>query len=172
MKMWTVFHGRLRYFHDIRIGDIDSERMKVHVHLGKGGKDRFVTLPEVTLNALRQYWATHRNGALIFPRGKRVADKRNARLVMDRSGVQKAIKAIVKSCNIHKNITTRSLRHCYGAHLLEAGVSLRAIQHEMGHESPNTTALYTQLTDVAHDNTNALINAHVGRLTLTLDGQV
>lgn len=154
----------------LRIGDIDSERMKVHIHLGKGGKDRFVTLPEVTLNALRHYWASHRNAALIFPQGKSVEDKRNAKQIMDRSGVQRAIKAIVKSCNIHKAITTRSLRHCYGAHLLEAGVDLRAIQHEMGHESPKTTALYTQLTEVAHDNTQVLINAHVGRLTLTLDG--
>ena len=64
---------------------------------------------------------------------------------MPRSGVQRAIKSIVRSCNIHKAITPHSLRHCYGTHLLEAGVSLRALQHKMGNESPNTTALYTQL---------------------------
>ena len=90
----------------------------------------------------------------------------------DRGGVQRAIKAIVRSCNIHKAITTHSLRHCYGTHLLEAGVNLRAIQQQMGHESPKTTALYTQLSDVTEGNTNALINAHVGALSLTLDGVV
>ena len=67
---------------NLQIGDIDSERMKVHIHLGKGGKDRFVTLPEVTLKALRLYWTTHRHCALIFPRGKNIEDQRNARLSM------------------------------------------------------------------------------------------
>lgn len=156
----------------LQIGDIDSERMKVHIHLGKGRKDRFVTLPETTLKALRQYWVTHRHCTLIFPRGKNVEQQHSASLAMPRSGVQRAIKAIVKSCNIHKAITPHSLRHCYGTHLLEAGVSLRAIQLEMGHESPKTTALYTQLSDVAQSNAKALINAHVDGLSLTLDGQV
>ena len=55
----------------LKVGDIDSDRMKVHIRQGKGKKDRFVLLPEVTLNALRRYWATHRNPKLIFPGGKR-----------------------------------------------------------------------------------------------------
>lgn len=91
---------------------------------------------------------------------------------MDRGGLQKSLKAIVKSCGIHKSITTHSLRHCYGAHLVEAGLNLRAIQQEMGHECPKTTALYTQLTDVTHDNTEKVINRLVCRLNLKLDGEV
>jgi len=49
---------------NLRVGDIDSERMKVHIRQGKGRKDRFVTLSEVSLQALRDYWATHRNPQL------------------------------------------------------------------------------------------------------------
>jgi integrase/recombinase XerD len=56
--------------------------------------------------------------------------------------------------------------------LVEAGLNLRAIQQEMGHECPKTTALYTQLTEVAHQNTSQLINRLVNRLKLKLDGEV
>jgi site-specific recombinase XerD len=157
---------------NLQVGDIDSERMKVHVRLGKGQKDRFVVLPEVTLNALRQYWATHRNPIFIFPGGKSAEARQAARIVMDRGGLQKSLKVIVKSCGIHKHVTPHSLRHCYGAHLVETGLNLRAIQQEMGHECPKTTALYTQLTEVAHQNTSRMINRLVNRLHLNLDGEV
>lgn len=53
-----------------RVGDIDSERMKVHIRQAKGKKDRYVTLPELSLEALRRYWATHRNAQLLFPLGR------------------------------------------------------------------------------------------------------
>ncbi|MFV0276405.1 MAG: tyrosine-type recombinase/integrase [Parahaliea sp.] len=53
---------------NLRVGDIDGERMKVHIRQGKGCKDRFVTLPTISLQALRRYWASHRNPDLLFPR--------------------------------------------------------------------------------------------------------
>lgn len=157
---------------NLQVGDIDGERMKVHVRLGKGKKDRFVILPEVTLQALRAYWVTHRNPQFLFPTGKTAELRHAATLPMDRSGLQKSFKVIVKSCGIHKHVTPHSLRHCYGAHLVETGLNLRAIQQEMGHECPKTTALYTQLTEVAHQNTGKMINRLVSRLRLTLDGEV
>jgi integrase/recombinase XerD len=91
---------------------------------------------------------------------------------MGRSGLQRSIKAIARSCNIHKGVTIHTLRHCYGAHLVEAGLNLRAIQHELGHDSPKTTALYTQLTAPAQQNTVKIINTMVSRLTIKLDGEV
>jgi integrase len=156
----------------LRISDIDSQRMKVHVHLGKGQKDRFVTLPKTTLAALRNYWSSHRNPLWIFPAGTTAKLRYAATGAMNRGGLQKSIQVIVKDCGIRKRVTIHSLRHCYGAHLVEAGLHLRAIQHEMGHDSPKTTALYTQLTDVAHQDSAILINALVNRLDLTLDGEV
>jgi site-specific recombinase XerD len=86
---------------------------------------------------------------------------------MDRGGVQKSLKAIATSCGIRKHVTPHTLRHCYGALLVEAGVNLRAIQHEMGHEQPNTTALYTQLTQGAHADTGKLINGMLAPLQLS-----
>ena len=157
---------------NLKVGDIDSERMKVHVRQGKGRKDRFVILPEVSLQALRAYWVTHRNPQLLFPGGKTAELRHDATLPMDRGGLQKSFKVIVKSCGIYKHVTPHSLRHCYGAHLVETGLNLRAIQQEMGHECPKTTALYTQLTEVAHQNTSKMINRMVNRLHLNLDGEV
>jgi integrase/recombinase XerD len=157
---------------NLRVGDIDSERMKIHVRMGKGKKDRFVTLPDASLKALRAYWVTHRNPQLLFPNGKTAEIRHNATAPMDRGGLQKSFKVIVKSCGIHKQVTPHSLRHCYGAHLVETGLNLRAIQQEMGHECPKTTALYTQLTEAAHQNTSQLINRLMNRLKLKLDGEV
>jgi integrase/recombinase XerD len=157
---------------NLRVGDIDKERMKVHIRLGKGKKDRFVTLPQASLVALRHYWATHRHPDWLFPAGKTPELRHSAKTVMDRGGLQKSFKVIVKDCGIRKPVTIHSLRHCYGAHLVESDVNLRAIQHEMGHECPKTTALYTQLTDVTHQNTSKLINRLISRLHLHFDGEV
>jgi integrase/recombinase XerD len=151
----------------LQIGDIDKERMKVHVRCGKGAKDRFVTLPQLALQALRRYWKTHRHSTLIFPNGRTPEARRLATAMMDRGGIQKAVQAIAKSGGIRKHVTPHTLRHCYGALSLEAGVNLRAIQHEMGHERPNTTALYTQLTDTTQVDTSQLINAMLAPLQLT-----
>ena len=157
---------------NLKVGDIDSARMKVHIRQGKGKKDRFVTLPKTSLMALRHYWCSHRHPTLLFPAGKTPELRRSATQVMDRGGLQKSFKVIVKDCGIHKPVTIHSLRHCYGAHLVENGLHLRAIQEEMGHECPKTTALYTQLTDAAHQDSNKLINRLVNRLNLLLDGEV
>lgn len=157
---------------NLQVGDIDKARMKVHVRLGKGQKDRFVTLPKITLAAQRKYWATHRNPQWIFPTGRTTELRYAAIGAMSRGGLQKSIRAIVKDCGIRKRITVHSLRHCYGAHLVEAGLNLRAIQQEMGHKSPITTALYTQLTEVTHQQSSTVINRLVNRLHLRLDGEL
>jgi site-specific recombinase XerD len=143
---------------NLTVSDIDSARHKIHVRCGKGRKDRFVFLPDRTLRLLRKYWASHRNPVFLFPRGKTNEHRSLATAPMDRGGLQKSIKVIVKSCGIHKRVTIHTFRHCYGAHLVESGVNLRAIQHQMGHECPKTTALYTQLTETTQNNTGARIN--------------
>jgi integrase/recombinase XerD len=151
----------------LQVGDIDSGRMKVHIRRGKGSKDRLVTLPQLALETLRRYWKSHRHPKWIFPNGRNGEERRAATHIMDRGGVQKSLKAIATSCGIRKHVTPHTLRHCYGALLVEAGVNLRAIQHEMGHEQPNTTALYTQLTQSAHADTSKLINGMLAPLQLS-----
>jgi site-specific recombinase XerD len=137
----------------MEVGDIDGERRRVHIRDAKGGKDRFVPLPEVTLEALRRFWKTHRNPRLLFPSWLGNADRiRKTEAPMDRGGVQAAIKAAVADCGIKRKITTHSLRHSYATHLLELGVDLREIQSILGHARPETTARYAQLTTVTSTN--------------------
>ncbi|MFH1348636.1 MAG: tyrosine-type recombinase/integrase [Patescibacteria group bacterium] len=57
---------RLQEGTNLQVPDIDSARMLIHVRGGKGGKDRYVPLPQTTLDILRQYWKTHRNPLWIF----------------------------------------------------------------------------------------------------------
>ena len=157
---------------NLRVGDIDSRYPRVHIRQGKGQKDRYVTLPSMTLTALRQYWSTHRNRSLLFPAGKNVDERAVATTFMNRTGLQRSFKQIARSCGIHKQVHIHTLRHSYGAHLVEHGLHLRALQEELGHACPTTTALYTQLTKPTMQNTLDLINAMVSELTITLDGEV
>ena len=157
---------------NLKVGAIDAQQARVHIRNAKGRKDRFVTLPDITLAALRTYWTTHRHPSFLFPAGRTPQERCDANNPMNRSGLQRSFKVIARSCNIHKQVTIHSLRHCYGAHLVEVGLNLRAIQHELGHECPKTTAIYTQLTAPAQQNTVEVINTMVNRLSITLDGEV
>ena len=133
----------------LEIGDIDSNQRRVHVRQGKGGKDRYVPLPDPTLQHLRRFWRTHRHPRLLFPNASgNEASARTASSPMDRGGVQAAIQAARKDCGIHKHLTVHSLRHAYATHLLELGVDLRSIQVVLGHQKPETTARYAHLTEV------------------------
>jgi len=170
----TVFSMGLRLTEalNLTIADIDASRMLVHVRLAKGRKDRMVILPHCALDALRWYWATHRHPSLLFPAGSCPQTRFRATRPMSGQSVQRAIKSIANSCNIHKQITTHSLRHCYATHLLAEGLNLHAIQQLLGHHSPVTTAIYTQLTEPAQQNTAVIIQTMLERLSYQLDGGV
>ena len=156
---------RLQEALHLQIADIDSKRMLVHVHRGKGAKDRIVPLPQSTLSDLRQYWATHRNPVWIFP-----AEGRNHNLApkadrpMTESSVQGVIKTVLDQLNWgNRGISTHTLRHCYATHLLEAGVSLRLIQRYLGHKHLTSTMIYLHVTTVGEEAAIAKINAIMKR---------
>lgn len=150
---------RLREGTELRVANIDSSRMMLHLRHAKGGKDRYVPLPQSTLDWLREYWKTHRNPTWIFPAPGR---GNNKAAVADRPmpycNVQDAFRAALKDSGINKKATVHTLRHSYATHLLEAGVNLRQIQQNLGHNSPATTALYTHLTEQAFQQTKDVIN--------------
>ena len=145
----------------LAIGDIDKALMQVHIRNAKGGKDRYITLPQRTLEALRVYWATHRHPTWIFPSKSIISDA-----VIDSSGIQKALKAVVRDCPFTKRVSPHTLRHCYATHLLELGVDLRSLQSLLGHNSLNTTARYTQLTDIRIKDTGDKIDQLANNLSI------
>jgi len=138
---------RLKEGTHLQVPDMDSSRRVIHVHRGKGAKDRYVPLPQRTLELLRQYWKTHRNPVWIFPApGRGGIGMSTAQLPMPRSSVQQAFKLALKQSGVHKRASVHTLRHSYATHLLEAGVNLRVIQQYLDHNSPATTSIYTHLT--------------------------
>ncbi len=138
---------RLQEGTNLRVSDIDSGRMMLHVRHGKGAKDRYVPLPERTLELLRQYWKIHRHQVLLFPaEGRNHCDLAQATEPMSKSSVQQAFRAALKESRINKRASVHTLRHSWATHLLEAGVNLRLIQEWLGHSSPATTSVYTHLT--------------------------
>ena len=162
---WTVYSLGLRMQEglNLQVGDIDAERGMVHIHRGKGAKDRYIPLPTSTLTLLRQYWPTHRHPKLLFP-----ADGRDHQLVtnkdvstattpMSPTAVQGAIKKITQQIDFGKKVSLHTLRHSYATHLLEAGVSLKAIQKYLGHSSLQTTMIYLHLTDSAEVDSRRVI---------------
>lgn len=143
----------------LQVGDIDADRMRIHVHRGKGAKDRYVPLPKSTLLILRAYWVTHRNPVLIFPAlGRSSQEGPTAKHPMKKSTVQGALKKVVRQLGFKKRISVHTLRHSYATHLLEAGVNIRRIQQYLGHASLNTTMVYLHLTTQGHDHACGIIN--------------
>lgn len=131
----------------LKVSDIDSERMFVHIHQAKGNKDRYIPLPQRTLDILRAFYRMHRNPVWIFPapgRG-RYSKMSVSKIPIPISSVQIAFRDAKKKTGIHKHVSVRHLRHSYATHLLEAGVSLRYVQQYLGHEDPKTTMVYTRL---------------------------
>jgi site-specific recombinase XerD len=144
----------------LQVSDIDGQRLQVHVHRGKGAKDRYVPLPEDTLERLRAYWKTHRNQTWLFPAtGRDQKQSPMATYPMSRNSVQGAFRKAKQRAGITKiGVAIHTLRHSYATHLLEAGVNLRLIQRYLGHIRLETTMVYLHLTQKGHEDAYQRIN--------------
>lgn len=120
----------------LRIGDIDSRRMVIRVHQGKGRKDRYVMLSPKLLDLLREYWRKYRPAAWLFP-------GQDSRRHVDRRVSVQICAAVARRARLRKRVTPHTLRHTFATHLLESGTDIRTIQVLLGHRSLRTTALYT-----------------------------
>ncbi len=167
---------RLMYHCGLRVGEAVSLEVKdilgrqnpprLHLRNAKGGKDRYVPLAPAMVEELRAWWCTHRNPKLVFPSPA----KPNPRAVISRpmsqttepmsvASVQEVFRLARLASGIHPQATTHTLRHSYATHLLEQGVSLRQISSYLGHESLDTTAIYTHLTALSEARTQTALAA-------------
>jgi len=138
----TIYATGLRLSEAIhlRVSDIDSSRMVIHVRDGKGKKDRYVMLSQKLLEILRNYWREERpSEEWLFPRPSGGP--------VTRKSAQKCCTRVSRKLGWKKRITSHLLRHCFATHLLESGVDVRTIQILLGHASVRTTQRYTQISE-------------------------
>ena len=123
----------------LKIVDIDSNRMLVHIHDSKGRKDRVVMLPKTLLILLRRYFKVYKPKVFLF-------EGRQDRQYTS-SSIRNVLKGALSEADIKKQISVHSLRHSFATHLLESGTDVRIIQKLLGHKSIRTTLRYTQVAD-------------------------
>ena len=147
---------RLREATNLQVGDILSDRRLVHIRGGKGGLDRTVPLPKITLTALREYYKTHRNPKWIFPalghdNGK---NSGTAKGHITDSGVQGVLRSTLQKLNFKKHVHPHVFRHAYATHLLEANIPIRHVQKILGHKTLTSTMIYLHVTTLAEEDSN------------------
>ena len=141
--MFMLAYGsglRISEVTNLKVSDIESGNMRILVRQGKGDRDRYVLLPQATLDALREYWLTCRPNDWLF-----VAPEKGGRYV-NRTLADAFRSALKRSC-ISKQGNFHLLRHCYATHSYEDGVDLLTLKSLLGHSRIDTTAWYTQMAD-------------------------
>lgn len=141
----TIYSAGLRISEaiNLKIKDIDSNRMQIRVEQSKGKKDRYTLLAKRTLQTLRQYVAEYKPKEYLFEGqdGGKYSEK----------SIQNVFKTAIQIAGIQKKATVHTLRHSFATHLLEAGTDLRYIQSLLGHENSKTTEIYTHITTKGFD---------------------
>ena len=144
MALYTTGARRSEVAH-LKVADIDSQRMVVHIRCGKGGKDRDVMLSPALLEALRSYWRglRHKPSEWLFPGNRwHTSSQPITTKVLWLACRQAAVRAGLE----HKQMHPHTLRHCFATHLLEAGADLRTIQVLLGHRDLEETTIYLHLS--------------------------
>jgi len=127
----------------LKVADIDSKRMVIHIRQGKGSRDRQVPLSPKLLEALREYWLWKKPRVYLFPSTER---HRGAEAPMSDKVVWWAVREAARRAGITRKIGPHTFRHSFATELLEAGTDLRTIQLLMGHARLEDTTLYLHLS--------------------------
>jgi site-specific recombinase XerD len=140
--LMTIYSAglRLNELINLKMEDIDTERMQLRVGQGKGKKDRYTLLSDKLLKTLRDYYKKYQPIIWLFEGSQGVQYSGRS--------VQNILRRSLKKTAISKNVTVHTLRHSFATHLLEQGTDLRYIQSLLGHESSKTTEIYTHVTNI------------------------
>lgn len=122
----------------VKLNDIDSKRMQIHIHRGKGAKDRKVLLNDRLLDLLRSYYKVYHPTEYLF-NGQKKGHPYSSSAAQWSIRRGRSLAGITRRCTIH------TLRNCYATHHLELGTDLVFLQEQLGHKNLKTTAKYIRL---------------------------
>jgi len=127
----------------LKVADIDSQRMVIHIRQGKGSRDRDVPLSPKLLEALREYWRWKKPKVYLFPS---TAGQRGVDAPISDKMVWWAVRKAARRAGLSKRIGPHSFRHSFATELLETGTDLRTIQLLLGHARLEDTTVYLHLS--------------------------
>ena len=142
MTLYSTGMRRAELCH-LKVDDIDSQRMLIHIRQGKGGRDRDVPLSPKLLETLRDYWRWMKPKTYLFPG---TVNNWRADVPITTKMPWEACREAAQRAGITKHVSPHTLRHCFATHLLEAGADLRTIQVLLGHAKLEHTAVYLHLS--------------------------
>jgi len=128
----------------LKVGNIDSERMLIVVELAKGGRQRHALLSPSLLVLLRAWWQEGRQQGVMRPGGWLFPGQDPANPITTRQ-LSRVVEDAAKAASLTKNVSPHTLRHSFATHLLEDGTDIRVIQVLLGHAKLENTALYTRV---------------------------
>jgi integrase/recombinase XerD len=127
----------------MKVSNIDSSRMSIHVEFAKGGNQRFVPLSPVLLETLREYWRWKRPKEYLFPCRRSQTGKIVP--ISDKTVYYTCV-TVARRAGIKKKVTPHMMRHTFATHMLENGTDIRRIQEILGHGDLRTTARYLHIS--------------------------
>lgn len=139
--LMTIYGAGLRLSEaaNLKVSDIDSQKMRLLIRSGKGGKDRYALLSQTNLEILREYWKFYRPTDYLFKSRTQSSPHLTPRAIADIFHKYQAKAGITKKVSVH------TLRHCFATHLLEAGTNIYHIKQLLGHADISTTTFYFHL---------------------------
>jgi integrase/recombinase XerD len=146
LKHWTMiatFYAtglRCNELRNLKVSDLDSRRMVIHVRIAKGGIPRDIGLSPILLERLKVYWRQLRPKDWLFPSAMRPDQP------LERKSIRMAISLAGRRAGVDRCVTPHVFRHSCATHMLEAGADLRTIQVLLGHADIQTTARYLRVS--------------------------
>jgi integrase/recombinase XerD len=120
---------------NLKIGDVDFERMTIHIRQTKYKKDRIVPLSPTMAIGLKKYLSAENPYVWLF-------NGKDARSQYSERGLSWIMRENLKKTSITKEVNLHSLRHSYATHLLEEGLNIVTLKELLGHKDITTTMIY------------------------------
>lgn len=127
----------------LKVSDIDSKLMVIHVREGKGQRDRDLPMTAKLLEALRDYWRWSRSKVYLFPSPWSPSDREEP---ITPKSIYNACKEAAARAGLTKRIGAHTLRHSFATQLLNSGADLPTIRYLLGHSSLKHTEVYLHLS--------------------------